>query len=165
MAGHTTPLEIGDFMSVIGVRKGGYDAFSEVPGTDKVIMVSTKTRKTRVKVNLKNGKPHVLIKIHYDCEIQEKESVKMTISNPSMIKKIEKEFSKSVVKSIRGFIHKAQAAESDIFGFGEHFRAKIPKYWNQQVRTKKRWEEIFKDNLTFEVKIDTQLHRVGMKAK
>lgn len=165
MAGKTTPLEIGDFMSVIGVSKGGYSAFSKVPGTDKVIMISTKNRKTRIKVNLKDGKPHVFIKIHYECELEEKASAKLTISNSSKIKKIEKEFSKSVVKSIRGFIKKTQASESDIFGFGEQFRAKIPKYWNQQVGTKKKWEEIFKDHLTYEVKVDTNLHRVGMKAK
>lgn len=165
MVGKTTPLEIGDFMSVIGISKGGYGAFSDVPGTDNVVMISTKKRKSKIKVNLKNGKPHVLIKIRYECEIQEKESQKIFISDSSMIKKIEKEFSKSVIKSIRSFIVKTQVAESDIFGFGEHFRAKIPKYWRENVRTKEKWEEIYKAGLTFEIKVDTQIRRVGMKAK
>jgi len=165
MAGKTSPLEIGDFMSVIGISKGGYAAFSKVPGTDKVIMIGTKTRKTRIKVNLKGGKPHVIIKIRYQCEIVEKESQKISLSDSRTIEKIEKEFSKSVIQSIRGFIGKTQAAQSDIFGFGEYFRAKIPKYWRQNVSTKENWEEIYKDELTFEVNVDTHLRRVGMKAK
>lgn len=165
MVGKTSPLEIGDFMSVIGIRKGGYGAFSIVPGTNTVVMISTKNRKSRIKVYLKDGKPHVLIHIRYECEIDEKQSQKIYIANSSMIKKIEKEFSKSVVTSIEGFIKKTQAKESDIYGFGEHFRAKLPRYWRKNVRTKENWEKIFKNDLTFEVKVNTHLNRVGMKTK
>jgi spore germination protein KC len=165
MVGKTSPLEIGDFMSVIGIRKGGYGAFSKVPGTNKVVMIGTKKRKTRIRVNLMNGKPHVLIKIRYECEIDEKGSPKIFIKDSNMIAKIENEFSKSVIKSIRGFIGKTQAAQSDIFGFGEHFRAKMPKYWRGKVRTKEMWEEIYKDDLTFDIKVNTHINRVGMKAK
>ena len=165
MVGKTSPLEIGDFMSVIGIRKGGYGAFSKVPGTNKVVMIGTKKRKTRIRVNLMNGKPHVLIKIRYECEIDEKGSPKIFIKDSNMIAKIENEFSKSVIKSIRGFIGKTQGAQSDIFGFGEHFRAKMPKYWRGNVRTKEMWEEIYKDDLTFDIKVNTHINRVGMKAK
>ncbi|MDP4086181.1 MAG: Ger(x)C family spore germination protein [Bacillota bacterium] len=165
MAGKTSPLEIGDFMSVIGIYKGGYGAFSMVPGTDTVVMIGTKTRRSRIKVYLKKGKPHVLIRVRYECEIDEKQSQKVYIANSGMVKKIEKEFSGSVEESIKSFIKKTQSKESDIFGFGEYFRAKLPKYWKGRVRTKENWEKIFKNDLTFNVKVDTHLNRVGMKAK
>lgn len=165
MVGKTSPLEIGDFMSVIGIKKGGYGSFNIVPGTNQVVMIGTKKRKSRMKVNLKDGKPHIIIEIRYECDIEEKESQKVRLSNTKIINKIEKDFSKSVVKSIRALIRKTQVKESDIFGFGEHVRAVKPKYWRKNVKTKENWEKIFKNDLTYEIKVVTHINRVGMKAK
>jgi Ger(x)C family germination protein len=163
MVGKTSPLEIGDFMSVIGIRKGGYGAFSSVPGTDKVVMIATKKRKTRIKVNLKDGKPHALIHIRYENELNEKNNPHITIADSKTVKKIEKEFSKEVTESIRSLIVNTQASGSDIFGFGEYFRAKLPQYWNKSVKTKVAWERIYKD-LSFDITVESHIHRVGMKA-
>jgi Ger(x)C family germination protein len=162
MVGNTSPLEIGVFMSVVGIKKGGYPAFSIVPGTNKVVMIGTKKRKTRIKVNLKDGKPHALIKIRYENEIDEKDNPHITIADSKTIKNIEKEFSKEVIVSIRKLIVNTQAAGSDIFGFGEHFRAKLPRYWNKNVKTKVAWERIYKD-LSFDITVESHIHRVGMK--
>lgn len=164
MVGKTTPLDIGVFMSVRGIRKGGYGAFVKVPGTDEVVVVKTISRKTRTKVTLKNGKPHAIIKITYESEIDEKENPKISISDSSLVKKIEKEFSTESVKATRKLILQTQKAESDVFGFGEHFRAKLPKFWNKQIKTKERWGSFYKE-LTYDVQVDAHIHRVGMKAK
>lgn len=164
MIGKTTPLEIGVFMSIIGINKGGYSAFVKVPGTDEVVLVRAVSRKTKINVSLKNGKPHVVIKVRYESEIEEKHNPKISLSNSKTINKVGEEASKDTANSIRSLIAKTQEAKSDIYGFGEHFRGKLPKYWNSKVKTKGKWEEIFKD-LTYDVHVETHIHRVGMKAK
>lgn len=164
LVGTTSPLEIGVYMSVIGINKGGYGAFVKVPGTEKMVMVRAVNRKIKMKIRLKDGKPHVAMKVRYESEIDEKHSAKISLSNSSMIDKIEKEASKDTAESIRSLISKTQEEKADIFGFGEHFRAKLPKYWNEKIKTKENWREYFKD-LTYDVHVETNIHRVGMKAK
>jgi hypothetical protein len=164
MVGKTNPLEIGVFMSVIGIGRGGYGAFAEVPGKDESVLIRTVSRNTRTKVSFKNGKPHVSIKIQYESEIDEKESASIKLSDSAILKKIEKQTSKDAKNGIEKLIATTQKTKSDIFGFGEHFRAKLPRYWNKNVKTKAKWDEIYQ-NLTFDVKVDTHIHRVGMKSK
>lgn len=164
MVGKTNPLEIGIFMAVRGIGRGGYGAFAEVPGTDESVLVRAVSRNTRTKVMLKNGRPHVSIKVQYESEIDEKESAKIQLSDSAVLKKIEKETSKNTKKAIEKLIVKTQKTKSDIFGFGEHFRAKLPQYWNKNVKTKDKWEEIYQ-NVTFDIKVDSHIHRVGMKSK
>jgi spore germination protein KC len=164
MVGKTSPLEIGIFMSVIGIKKGGYGAFVEVPGTDEVIVYKAISRKTKIEPSIRNGKPHVTIKIRYEGELEERDQSQILLNSSEIIKKIEDEASKDVVKSTRALIRKTQQKNSDIFGFGEHIRAKLPRYWNSRIKTKETWEELYSD-LTFDIEVDTHIHRVGMKAK
>lgn len=164
MVGKTNPMEIGVFMTVIGIGRGGYGGFVEVPGKDESVLVRVVSRNTKTKVRLKNRKPHVSIKVQYEAEIDEKESATIQLSDSDIVKKIEIETSKGTRESIEKFIAKTQKKNADIFGFGEHFRAKLPKYWSKQVKTTEKWDEIYQ-NLTFDVKVDTHIHRVGMKSK
>ncbi|MFK9094352.1 Ger(x)C family spore germination protein [Bacillus salipaludis] len=164
MAGKTSPLEIGIFMAVKGDSKGGYSAFVQVPGTDQMVMVRVRSRKTKMKIELKNGLPHIRLKIRYECEIDEKDSPKIKINDSKVLKSIEKETAKNMKKSIEKLISTTQTAGSDVFGFGEHFRAKRPQYWNREIKTKENWERAYQQ-LTYDVKVDTLIHRVGMKAK
>jgi Ger(x)C family germination protein len=164
MTGKTSPIEIGIFMAVMGIGKGGYTAFQEVPGTGEVILSKAVSRKTKIKVSVKDGNPHVLIRIRYESEIDEKSSPKVSLKESSVLTKIEKEAAKKVKKSVEKLIATTQESKSDIFGFGEHFRAKLPQYWNEKVKTKEQWEEIYKD-LTVDVKVETNFRRVGMKAE
>jgi spore germination protein KC len=164
MVGKTKPLEIGVFMAVRGIGRGGYGAFAEVPGKDESVLVRAVSRNTKTKVTLKNGKPHVSIKVQYESEIDEKESATIQLSDSAILTKIEKETSKNTKKSIEKLIATTQKTKSDIFGFGEHFRAKLPRYWNKNVKTKEKWDEIYQ-NVTFDVKVDSHIHRVGMKSK
>jgi spore germination protein KC len=164
MVGKTNPLEIGIFMAVRGIGRGGYGAFVEVPGKDESVLVRAVSRKTRTKVSIRNGRPHVTVKIQYESEIDEKESAKILLSDSTILKKIEEESSNNTKKSVENFIKKTQQTNSDIFGFGEHFRAKLPQYWKKTVKTKEKWSEIYK-NITFDIKVDSHIHRVGMKSK
>lgn len=164
MVGKTTPPEIGSFMAGIGEEEGGYGAFVEVPDTDEVVLVRAMERKTRIKATLKNGKPHILVKVRYESNIDEKESLDIDIKTDEDIRSLEKAFSKRTSQTLRDLISKTQKAKSDIFGFGEHFRAKFPRYWSKNVKTKENWQNIY-ENLSVDVEIATHIRRVGMKAK
>ncbi|WP_160725917.1 Ger(x)C family spore germination protein [Bacillus sp. USDA818B3_A] len=164
MAGKTTPLEIGFFMAIRGVGQGGYSAFIKVPGKDDFVLVRAISRKTKVKVQLKDGKPHVVIKVRYESEIEEKTSKGIYVNNSTIIGKIQDEASKDVASSLKKLIAKTQKAESDIYGFGEHVRAEYPKYWAKEIKTKEKWNTVYKE-LTYDVHVDSRIHRVGMKAK
>jgi spore germination protein KC len=61
-------------------------------------------------------------------------------------------------------IKKTQEKGSDIFGFGEYVRAKEPKYWNAEVKTKERWQEMYND-ISVDVSVTTRIRRIGMKAR
>ncbi|WP_040209020.1 Ger(x)C family spore germination protein [Neobacillus jeddahensis] len=164
MVGKTNPADIGIFMSVKGIHRGGYGAFVKVPGTNEVVVVKAMSRRTKIKVSLKDGKPHASIKISYESTIDEKGNPKLLVSNSSLLKKVEKQASKDVVASTKKFIKRTQRVKSDVFGFGEHFRAKLPHFWNKKIGTKEKWEDYYQQ-LTFDLQVETHIHRVGMKAK
>lgn len=164
MVGKTKPRQIGAFMAGIGSEKGGYAIFLKIPEMEQAALVRAVSRKTRVKASLKNGKPHILLKVRYESEMEEVASTNPSKVSEEKIKKLEKEFSRKVAKGLEVLIGETQKAGSDIFGFGEHFRAKLPDYWNKNVGTKEKWRDIYKD-LSYEVDITTNIRRIGMKAK
>ncbi|MDN4075289.1 Ger(x)C family spore germination protein [Fictibacillus terranigra] len=164
MVGMTEPLEIGLYMGVMGERKGGYGVFVDVPGTKAKVLVEAVHRKSRVKTVIRNGKPHVQIKIRYEGQINEKDHEKVEINKSAVIKRIEKKAATDTEKSVKGLIRKTQQMQSDIFGFGEYVRAKHPTYWNENVKTKENWHKLYKEG-TYEVKVVFHIRRVGMKAE
>lgn len=163
MIGKIVPVEIGLFMAVTGEKKGGYEVFVDVPGTDSKVLVRADRRHSSIKTTIRNGKPHATIKIHYESLIDEGASG-VDIDNPEIVKKIAEEGSQGVIEGTTNLIKKLQAEQSDIFGFGEYFRAKQPNYWNSEIKTKEKWREVYKD-LTFDIRCTTQIRRVGTKAK
>ncbi|MFJ8266068.1 Ger(x)C family spore germination protein [Peribacillus asahii] len=164
MVGKTKPQEVGVFMAGKGEEKGGYASFVEIPGTEEMALVQADKRKTRIKASLKNGKPHILVKVRYESHIAEKESPNVSIKKEADIRALEKEFDKITRKSLSDLISKTQKAKSDIFGFGEHFRGKLPEYWKREVRTAEGWQDVY-ENLSYDVEVTTHISRAGMKSK
>ncbi|MFS0614712.1 Ger(x)C family spore germination protein [Lederbergia ruris] len=164
MKGIIEPIEIGNLMSVLGEKEGGYGAFYTVPGSDDKVLVRAIRRYSRMKTSIKNGKPEIRVKIRYETEIDEDAKNKVNLGSVKLIKKIEKRASKDITTSLKRLIQKMQKEESDIFGFGEHVRAKQPAYWNKHVKTKEKWRQVFKD-IDIEIEMDVQIQQSGIKAK
>ncbi|WP_071394683.1 Ger(x)C family spore germination protein [Bacillus tuaregi] len=164
MVGKTTPNQIGIFMAGIGAGKGGYGVMLKIPEMEQTALVRAVERKTKLKPVFKNGKPHVTLKVHYECEMEEVESTTSSNIGEKDLKKLEKGFSEDIVQNLEELIKETQKEKSDVFGFGEHFRAKHPKYWKEKVKTKERWREIYGD-LSYDIKVTTYIRRTGMKAK
>src|SRR5690606_25709887 len=165
MVGIAKPLEIGTYMGIKGDPEGGYSSFVQLPGSDESVMFKANSRTTRKTVMLKDGKPHVKIHISIEGDLTEKSDGSSTsINQVHVLERIKEELQASATKSYEAFIKKTQRDGSDIFGFGEMFRAKQPAYWNRSIRTKEAWEEAYKQ-LTAEITCEVNIRRTGMKAQ
>ncbi|MBS4219283.1 Ger(x)C family spore germination protein [Bacillus sp. FJAT-49711] len=165
MHGEIAPIKIGLLMAINRQGKGGYAAFYSIPSTEEQVLLRAMKRKAKVKTSIHDGKPKIRIKIRYENEIIEKEKGKVPINNPKAIEELEQSFNHDVTKSVEKLIKKMKNEKSDIFGFGEYIRAKHPDYWNQHVKTKEEWQEIFKNDLKVDIQVESQILRIGMKAK
>ncbi|MBB6638360.1 Ger(x)C family spore germination protein [Cohnella thailandensis] len=164
MVGVSKPLEIGAFLAIKGINPAGYRAFVKLDGTKETVMIASTHRKSKLDVRFQNGRPHFTIHIALDINLEEKMSDSLNLNDPKIIRRIEQTEAEASNRFGMEFIRKSQEFDSDIFGFGEYVRAKKPGYWNRNVRSAKKWQEIYKD-ASFEVITQVRVRRVGMKAR
>ncbi|QQK81620.1 Ger(x)C family spore germination protein [Salicibibacter cibi] len=163
MIGKTEPLEIGTFMGIIGFSQGGYSIFVPVPETDTRVLTEAIKRQTKMDTTIKDGEPHVNVKIRYEFVITEKTNEDANLSDPQVIESIEKKGKELTADGAKRFIAKMQEEQSDIFGFGEYIRAKHPRYWNEEIGTKENWQETFQ-HLDVDVDVMYNIRRVDTQA-
>ncbi|MEW9673709.1 Ger(x)C family spore germination protein [Ammoniphilus sp. 3BR4] len=164
MVGVTLPLEIGIFMELTGVEQGGYSVLIPVSGTSGTVMMEVINRKTKIRVDIKDGRPYVTANVNIEGNLVEKSNEQFELNKPEMILKIEAELAKTINKGQEVLIQKTQQQGSDIFGFGEYIRAKHPQYWNQRIKTKSKWQEMYKE-ISIDTNVTLMIRRVGMKAR
>ncbi|MEJ8546426.1 Ger(x)C family spore germination protein [Brevibacillus borstelensis] len=162
MVGVLKPLEIGFFMAVKGITKGGYAAFTPVPGQKASVLVRSRSRSTQISAVMEHGRPKIKLDIHVEVDIVEKTKNTGSLNRPGILKEISAETSRHAKNTIENIIAKTQKDESDIFGFGEYIRAKLPDYWNTHIKTKENWREQFK-KLEVDIHFTTTIRRVGMR--
>lgn len=162
MVGTTKSLEVPLYMGITGLNPAGGEGFVQVPGTEQSILFGARNRKSTILNQIKDGKPSISVHIDIEGNLLEKSNEQVPLSD-KVIKQIEEELEKKVVKSYQDLIQKTQAHHSDIFGFGEHIRAKQSGYWNKQIKTKEQWEQAYKD-LPVVVTVKFHIRRVGMKS-
>lgn len=162
MVGSTSPLDIAVYMALKGNNPGGYSAFVEVKGTEVMTHVTHREEKTTFKI--RDGKPFFTFKASFELNLEEKMNDVLSAQDPSMIREIEEAQSKGAKKLIEAFLEKTQELDSDVLGLGEYVRAKSPGYWNKNVRTKERWQRMYKE-IDYEVEVNMNIRRVGMKAQ
>ncbi|OLO36374.1 hypothetical protein BTR23_15630 [Alkalihalophilus pseudofirmus] len=163
MVGVTTPFQIGNYMAIMQINPGGYSALVPIPEKNATVIFKADERKSKIKINFKNDIPQVTIKVHIEGELREKTNQQFDL-NSEALTKMEQEIEEKAKRSFIELIKKTQEQQSDIFGFGEHIRAKHPRYWKQQIKTKERWQEMYKE-LPVEVDLIIDMRRIGMKNK
>lgn len=164
MVGTTKPLEIGAYMGVKGINPAGYRGIINVGGEENTVTLYATHRKSKIDVAIKNGRPFFKVSIQNELNIEEKISQQFLIDNADILDQIERDDEEAALKLHEGLIKQTQEAGADIFGFGEYVRAKEPKYWNEHIKTKEAWQEMYKD-VEVEVNVDIKIRRVGMEAK
>ncbi|WP_274648911.1 Ger(x)C family spore germination protein [Paenibacillus humicola] len=161
IVGTTKPLEIAILMAIKNMNPAGYQTFAPIRGMGAAVYTATH-RKSKIEAELRNGIPHFKIHVEIEGNIREKTDEGFTI-DPNTIAKIQRDIESFNEKSSNELIKMTQKEGADIFGFGEYIRAYKWGYWNSRVKTKEKWQEIYKD-ITFEVDTRVHVRRVGMKA-
>lgn len=165
LVGVTEPLEIALYMSITGIEKGGFSGYIPLPNSKESVMYRETHRKAETTIRLKNGRPAVSIVVDIEGNITEKSAEHATpVDNNQIIRELERTISKNAELLYGKFISKLQRDGSDIFGFGEQVRAKLPQYWDREIQTTERWSEVFR-TMDVEVRANIAIRRVGMKAK
>ncbi|WP_308638114.1 Ger(x)C family spore germination protein [Paenibacillus silvisoli] len=162
MIGSTSANQIGAFMGIKGLNPAGYRIYVDLGGPMKNVMMATTHRDKKIGVRIVDGLPHFDIHMALEINVEEKLSEEVSIGNTRVLKQIEADEKKKALAIYKKFIEKTQEDGSDIFGFGEYVRAKKPGYWNTKVRTKERWQEMYKD-ATFSIDVEINVRRIGMK--
>jgi spore germination protein KC len=164
MVGTTKPLEIATYMQIKGLNPGGYRGFVKMDGTSNIVTIYSTSRKSKLDVQIRNNHLYFTVSIFTEINMEEKINEQFTVNNSQILKEIEQAHKASTKKACEVLVEEMQQKKTDIFGFGEYVRAKKPSYWNREIKTKERWQQMFHD-INVEIKVDSKIRRIGMKAK
>ncbi|WP_079412323.1 Ger(x)C family spore germination protein [Paenibacillus ferrarius] len=163
MKGTTTPLEIGHFLAMKQINPGGYSVMEQFPGSDTSIFFQSTHRKAKITTSIQDGKVHATVVCLIEGDLREKSNENLTISKETL-KQLEQKIEKDGKVSFEKLIQQTQSDGSDIFGFGENVRAFQPAYWNREIKSKEKWEDMYKD-IAVDVKLHIKIRRIGTKTK
>jgi spore germination protein len=104
----------------------------------------------------KQKKPTFTIKLKIDARLHEI-TEKLKLSEPKIMKLVEKETSKYIKKNIMKNIKMLQEAKVDPIGFGMEYKT----VRNHGSLTQEEWDNLYKD-ATFDVKVELNLIRTGV---
>jgi spore germination protein KC len=165
LVGVTKPFEIAGYMGIKGLNPAGYRGFVTLEqSTQNNVTIYATNRQSKIEVEIRGGLPHFHVSVFTEINLEEKINENFSVDHSDILKEIEQKNRESLVKTYEDLIKKTQEKGSDIFGFGEYVRAKEPKYWNTHIKTKDKWQSMYKD-VTVDVKVTTRIRRIGMKAR
>lgn len=164
MVGKSSPLQIAGYLGIKGINPAGYRVFVKLDGAPSTVMTAAAHRSSKIGLRIRNGKPVFSVHIAIDVNLEEKMGDKIHINDPKTLRRIELVQQEGSDKSYKEFLEMTQKLGSDICGFGEIVRSKQPAFWNRHVKTKERWQKMYKE-VEFEVTTSIKIRRIGMKAK
>lgn len=163
MEGTTTPLQIGHFMAMKQINPGGYSVITHIPGSDTSVIFQSTHRKAKITTEIKDGKIHAKVVSQIEGDLREKSNENLTLTKET-IKKLEQSIEKDGKIGFEKLIHQTQKDGCDIFGFGEDVRAFHSSYWNREIKTKQKWEDMYRE-MSVEVSLRINIRRIGTKTK
>lgn len=114
--------------------------------------------KTKVKGNVKNGKPEVDVTVRTEANVAEVECGNLDLTKTKTIYDLETKTEQKMKETIKAALNKAQKKyKSDLFGFGEAIHRANPWYWK---KVKKEWDKEFVD-LAVNVQVEVKIRRTG----
>ncbi|MFD0673169.1 Ger(x)C family spore germination protein [Cohnella sp. GCM10027633] len=164
MVGSTKPFEIAAYMAVKGLNPAGYRGFVQAEEPSETVMVYATSRKSVIETSIRDGVPHIRVSIFTEINLEEKVSEQFSVDTADFLREIEAKNRKALVSASEKLIEETQKTKTDIFGFGEYVRAKHPRFWRQQVKSKDGWQELY-PRIEIEVVANSKVRRIGMKAK
>ncbi|MCX8130183.1 MAG: Ger(x)C family spore germination protein [Clostridia bacterium] len=123
-----------------------------------VILDTKKSRRPQYKVEVKDNKPHITVRIKLEADIQVIQSGR-NYEDTENTGILEEAYEGYVREGVARFLNRtAKEFESDICGFGKEVKAKMLTWeqWHDY-----RWLEKYKDS-SFEVEVDLKIRRPGL---
>ncbi|MEK5185888.1 Ger(x)C family spore germination protein [Solibacillus sp. FSL W7-1324] len=100
--------------------------------------------------------PEFDLTIKMECRLREI-NTDIIVDDPETIKKLEKEINHKIESEIKQIIKYSQDVNSDIFNFGERFRARV----RNVIVDKEKWYELY-PQMKVNVKVESQIVRDGV---
>lgn len=162
MVGKMSPIEIGAFLAMKEKNPGGYSLAVSLGKNDGTYLVESLERKSKIKVDIKNGKPTAFIEVKIDAMIEEETQANNL--NEETLKQVEKATNEVAHEIFSNLIKQLQEDQSDILGIGATMRALHPDYWRTEVKNEEKWPEIYKE-MEIELTVEYSIKRSGMEWK
>ncbi|MGG0462571.1 Ger(x)C family spore germination protein [Priestia aryabhattai] len=124
----------------------------------KSITVTTTGVKSQIKTTIRHGQPFLHTNLDVMGEITET-SCESDLSDPKVLKELEKKIQNELKKQITKTISIAQKEKADIFGFGDSLSRTAPSYWRQH---KQNWENLF-SSAKVSMNVNVSIVNTGMR--
>jgi spore germination protein KC len=159
MVGRTTPIEIGTYMALKQKHSGGYTIAVSLDEKEDVFMVKSNLRNSKIRVDVKDGKPRASIDVSIDAIIEEK--VNSVDLEEDILRKVEDKAREKVEQLGNQLLAKLQAAKSDVLGIGARIMALHSDYWDKEIKTSENWREVYK-NMEIKLQVNYHVERTGI---
>lgn len=128
------------------------EMFLDIEYKDGYVVIDSTSFSSDVSVELKNEEPKVNIGLSGEARIIEVEG-DIDLKDSKVIEEIQKKTNKKIKKRVQEAIDLAIKHKTDIFGFGQMFYQKYPKYFNKE---KENWNKNL-DKLEININSDLML--------
>ncbi|MFD1675382.1 Ger(x)C family spore germination protein [Alicyclobacillus fodiniaquatilis] len=165
MVGILNATEAIQLMELKNVHRAGYGTAYPMPGDpEHSVIVTSISRRTKIKCQMINGQPSFEGYTVIPCRIEEKTG-SGSLNNARVIKQIEDEDSKALTDGQMKLVRKLQGLHADPFGFGEIVRGEHSEYWKNKIKdSHARWDKQF-SKISFHAHVKIFIQRAGMSAK
>lgn len=157
LAGWLTENETQGFLYVVNKAKEGIIPLKLPDSQQEVFSFQMTGSKAKIIPSVRGDNVSIKLEIKAEGNIGDIED-SLSVSDPEDIKKLESLAADSIKELIENTVHRTQAMEADVFGFGEIINRKHPKLWKDM---KEDWQYIYSD-LTVKVKVEVKIRGTGM---
>lgn len=130
------------------------------PDMEEDIAVNIFYSKTRVKVELQEGKPVFHVHISEEGIINETGGF-VDLSKEDELQELQKEMAEKTAAEVRQAVKAAQDMKTDIFNFGNELKRIHPQSWET---VKEDWSAAFAEG-ELDLKVDAYIRSTGMRLK
>lgn len=155
-------ISLDDFRNSLMVQNRGTKTTLVVPcDRNKVMHLDLYHTKSKVKIDVKNGKPHILIKLNVESRLNGTQCYD-DLTKMKTYTDIERKTEKRIKTHIEDTIKTMQkTVQADIFGFGEDM---YRQHYKQFKKWEKDWDKHFAE-ADVDVQVKVKLRRTGVRNK
>lgn len=129
-------------------------------GDDGAIAINIVYSKTKIRIEMRRGKPVIHLTIQEKGIINETKS-EVDLSSRASITALEKQMGKSCKEEVQSALQYAQERQTDIFRFGDELKRVQPDVW---AKVKADWSTLFAE-AELDIQVESFIRSTGMRLK